>query len=382
MKHTNKKGFTIVELVIVIAVIAILAAVLIPTFTNLIKKANQSSDIQAARQMNTVLAAEQGIGDNIDKVIDVLVENGYSATGLTPVTANHDFHYYVAYERVVLVDTKKGEVVFPKEIEYVPVDDVNVYNLAEGVKYIDVVANTAEDIVAAFNMGSEYIKLEADITLERDIDIEAGSNVTLDLNGHTYDTVQSGGKSGVIKVYEGASLTIVNGTLYVRSIQLEGGDLTVKEGVTINSRDITGGSCIRNKGNGTVTIEGGSFNVLNHTSIYEYDGGAPVVYNAGEGDIIIKGGTFTSATAAYLINNAGPGSITIENGSFTAFRGAISATNGKVVVNGGTFAVTNGEDSGWIAYAAGDASIELNGGEFSTVTENVFTGNVIDNRAN
>ena len=44
-KRKNKKGFTIVELVIVIAVIAILAAVLIPTFSSLIKKANESADI-------------------------------------------------------------------------------------------------------------------------------------------------------------------------------------------------------------------------------------------------------------------------------------------------------------------------------------------------
>ncbi|NCA68445.1 MAG: type II secretion system protein [Clostridia bacterium] len=38
----SKKGFTIVELVIVIAVIGILAAVLIPTFSYVVKKANQS----------------------------------------------------------------------------------------------------------------------------------------------------------------------------------------------------------------------------------------------------------------------------------------------------------------------------------------------------
>ncbi len=43
----NKKGFTIVELVIVIAVIAILAAVLIPTFSSVIEKANKSSAEQA-----------------------------------------------------------------------------------------------------------------------------------------------------------------------------------------------------------------------------------------------------------------------------------------------------------------------------------------------
>ena len=39
-----KKGFTIVELVIVIAVIAILAAVLIPTFSSVINRANISSE--------------------------------------------------------------------------------------------------------------------------------------------------------------------------------------------------------------------------------------------------------------------------------------------------------------------------------------------------
>ena len=42
MRNTNKKGFTIVELVIVVAVIAILAAVLIPTFSGVIRKANES----------------------------------------------------------------------------------------------------------------------------------------------------------------------------------------------------------------------------------------------------------------------------------------------------------------------------------------------------
>ena len=43
MKKMNKKGFTIVELVIVIAVIAILAAVMIPTFSGIVEKANESA---------------------------------------------------------------------------------------------------------------------------------------------------------------------------------------------------------------------------------------------------------------------------------------------------------------------------------------------------
>ena len=53
MRKNNKKGFTIVELVIVIAVIAILAAVLIPTFAGMISKANESKALQEAKNAYT-----------------------------------------------------------------------------------------------------------------------------------------------------------------------------------------------------------------------------------------------------------------------------------------------------------------------------------------
>ena len=43
MKNNNRKGFTLTELVIVIAVIAILAGVLIPTFTGIVQKANKNA---------------------------------------------------------------------------------------------------------------------------------------------------------------------------------------------------------------------------------------------------------------------------------------------------------------------------------------------------
>ena len=49
MKKTNRKGFTIVELVIVIAVIAILSAVLIPTFSGITKRAEATAAFQDAR---------------------------------------------------------------------------------------------------------------------------------------------------------------------------------------------------------------------------------------------------------------------------------------------------------------------------------------------
>ena len=54
-----KKGFTIVELVIVVAVIAILTAILVPTFINLNKKANTASDQSLMKNLNTALRMQE-----------------------------------------------------------------------------------------------------------------------------------------------------------------------------------------------------------------------------------------------------------------------------------------------------------------------------------
>lgn len=62
MKKLNKKGFTIVELVIVIAVIAILAAVLIPTFSGVVEKANESAAEQNAQSaLKIALTAQKDV---------------------------------------------------------------------------------------------------------------------------------------------------------------------------------------------------------------------------------------------------------------------------------------------------------------------------------
>ena len=57
MRKSNKKGFTIVELVIVIAVIAILAAVLIPTFSGIVTKAKENAALQEAKNEYTNIYA-------------------------------------------------------------------------------------------------------------------------------------------------------------------------------------------------------------------------------------------------------------------------------------------------------------------------------------
>ena len=76
----NKKGFTIVELVIVIAVIAILAAVLIPTFSGVIEKAQKSAAEQNAANLYKEYIASLG-ADEIDEAVKATYvvedDNGY-----------------------------------------------------------------------------------------------------------------------------------------------------------------------------------------------------------------------------------------------------------------------------------------------------------------
>ncbi len=82
----NKKGFTIVELVIVVAVIAVLTAVLVPTFIHLSSKAKDSIDKTVVKNANIQLAAKQGLeGKNksmSDAVKDV-DEIGYHIPGVS-----------------------------------------------------------------------------------------------------------------------------------------------------------------------------------------------------------------------------------------------------------------------------------------------------------
>ena len=77
MRNTNKKGFTIVELVIVVAVIAILAAVLIPTFSGIIRKANVSNDTQLIKNLNTALAADVDGDKTMAGALAAAAEFGY-----------------------------------------------------------------------------------------------------------------------------------------------------------------------------------------------------------------------------------------------------------------------------------------------------------------
>lgn len=106
-KKSNRKGFTIVELVIVIAVIAILATVLVPTFGDVISNANKAAAQQEARNLYTQYVSKTATtAAPVDTVyytdaengIIVKVDNG-SATVVDAAPA--DAHYVIDAEAEV-----------------------------------------------------------------------------------------------------------------------------------------------------------------------------------------------------------------------------------------------------------------------------------------
>lgn len=123
MKRTNKKGFTITELVIVIAVIGILAAVLIPTFTGVVEDANKSAALQTARNAYTMLTAHDAENNTVPESYNgyaFIVDNKYVVTidagELKVVEGKTAANYTLADADKVTVAAAPANVVIYKKI--------------------------------------------------------------------------------------------------------------------------------------------------------------------------------------------------------------------------------------------------------------------------
>lgn len=207
MRKSNRKGFTIVELVIVIAVIAILAAVLIPTFASIIKKANMSADQQAVRQMNTFLASEGAVEkpEIISEARTILLAADIEMKDYKPLTKDMYFYWVKSENRIIYAD-KDNKVIFPAEYEDLEYKMGDWFSLSgERVESNDWKKNMTSDtakisdggelvsFMEAYNNNDTKATAVTKITLEKDIDLMGAAtnfkkitkNVEFDGNGYT-----------------------------------------------------------------------------------------------------------------------------------------------------------------------------------------------------
>ncbi len=392
MKRNNqKRGFTIVELVIVIAVIAILAAVLIPTYANLVKKANEAAALSDAKNLVTEMLAN-------------ILSGGDDAADLVIVTKKGDEAYIHGYDvsdgRVVAY--VNNPVQLGSEDGFAAKAEAICEKLVTDSALKKVTGEIAEwrtseklngegGTVATLGFKPDEMAVFADYTIEANFTEGAGTEVS---SSNIASAVANGGKVVLSEdVTLSDTLTIAKETIIdlngktlantadKYTIQVEkGAKLTIKGGTVKNDKDV-GSSLIDNFG--TLIIIDGTFT----------GSGSTIVKNESGATLTINGGTFT-------LNNPEKGNNTILNcgyavindGSFTSAGGAAAynfvnkeADNvGKctLVINGGKFESTMNITASSYAVANMGGVLEVTNGEFVSNTICVYSTATIINKQN
>lgn len=191
MKASKKRGFTIIELVIVIAVIAILAAVLIPTFANIIQKANVANDVALARNMNTILIADEATNGRSTDMYDVLIaleQGGFKLENLNPRADGNVFAWDKANNQIVYLEKGSTKPIFQaKEIGdkgdlYITTRKAEVFADYPGYSYYfasDISGNITLDEGSCLDTGEFALKGNVSVKTSKDVEIQGTINGTI-----------------------------------------------------------------------------------------------------------------------------------------------------------------------------------------------------------
>ena len=183
-----KRGFTITELVVVIGIIAILAAVLIPTFANIIQRSRESADTQNVEHMNTALYAYEVSNEKpstMTDVVEVLADSGYLLENLSPTGDGYDIVWDQEHNRLALID-EDGETIY---------SDGDVRETASMLwTIVDEIPTGEEDKGYSYYLSTGYVGADA-VTVTAGVDVgenegiavtyatQEAKNVTVRTNG-------------------------------------------------------------------------------------------------------------------------------------------------------------------------------------------------------
>lgn len=161
MMKGKRRGFTVVELVIVIAVVAILAAVLIPTYVNLVKKSNEANALAEAKNLISEMLTDIILGDKdsadlliFSKKGDDVYLHGYSAEQQKFLTYRNN-PIALTTDMETTVQATVGKLLAEEVIKQNPDVDIeknpNDWRLKENVEKIIKTLSTKYDVVVYAN---------------------------------------------------------------------------------------------------------------------------------------------------------------------------------------------------------------------------------------
>ena len=111
----NKKGFTLIEMLVVIAIIAILVSIVVPAVTNSTEKAKEAADAANIRSIVSELTVK-GMTEGKDQTdtYKMTQDKKFDATGITEIAGEPIATFEVAKDTVITITytAATGEVSF------------------------------------------------------------------------------------------------------------------------------------------------------------------------------------------------------------------------------------------------------------------------------